>query len=288
MTTQMISVDLDKAIALYEAGEPIYEISRKMGISHSTLSRRFAAIGYQIRDIGESTALHWMRYRTPPLEPILERYKQGESLVTLARESGIGASRLNRLLREAGIPIRHSRENILSRYAGMSEAERKAQVSAANQAKRGKRANHWSLERRAQTMERTLQLAGRADLTLAVYLAARGAGVTLQKAIGPYNLDIAVDELLVAIEVNGYHHTPVAQRMARSRSTPADRRSYVLDRGWRLIEVLASNQAPYVSPACADRIVALLEEARGHEPSWGEYCVIGSDGEFAPGLEDES
>lgn len=131
-------------------------------------------------------------------------------------------------------------------------------------------------------MERTLQLASRANLILGVWLSQRGIRFVPQKALGPYNLDIAVEELRIAVEVNGsWHYFP------DETSSEAKRRNYLFDRGWRLIEVNIANTDKtawkYLRPACADKIVALLNQFREHKASVGQYCVIGGDGEFLPG-----
>jgi len=127
-------------------------------------------------------------------------------------------------------------------------------------------------------MERTLQLASRADLILSVWLAQRGFCFTSQKAVGRYNIDIAFDELFVAVEVNGGWHYFSDRSAAESK-----RREYILDAGWRLIDVAltssSSNSWKWLRPACADKIVALLDEVRAGKSSWGQHCVIGGDGE---------
>ena len=283
MTYEPLIFDVDYAISLYEAGESLDEVGRKMGVSGNTVGRRMDAAGLKRRSHGVSTALRYA-HGTPDLDPFFERYKAGEGRIALAREAGVGGDRFLRLMREAGIPIRDLRGAVAMRYTRMSKSEREGVTQAANTAKRGKRANPESLARRALTMEATLQLASRADLILAVWLAQRGVEFTPQKAVGPYNVDIAVHEPRVAVEVDGFHHAPELRRLSRSRSTPAERREYLFDRGWRLIEVRPPmSTRENLSPLCADHIVALLEEARADEPSWGEYCVVGGDGELCPG-----
>ena len=111
-----------------------------------------------------------------------------------------------------------------------------------------------------------------------MWLAQRAVQFTPQKAIGRYNIDIAVEELRIAVEVNGdWHYFP--DRAA----TDSKRREYLFDCGWRLIDVALTNRTEaawkYMRPACADKIVALLNEVRQGEPLWGKYCVIGGDGE---------
>jgi very-short-patch-repair endonuclease len=285
MAREPLPVDLDKAILLYEAGMPLPEVASQLGVSRATVSRRFARAGYLIRGPGEAAAL-WWRKRDPQMQPLFDRYVAGESAKALAQEAKMGQHRFAALLDEAGIARRRQSEVKTLWYATMSDEGRRAITARANRAKRGKRANHWSLERRAATMERTLQLAGAADLLMAVRLAQHGlADFTLQKAIGPYNIDVAFEERLIAIEVNGAYHGAALAALSRSRSTPQERRQYIFDRGWRLIEVLLESKVPYLTAASTDRVVALVQQSRRDETGWGQYCVVGSDGEVSPGLE---
>jgi very-short-patch-repair endonuclease len=196
--------------------------------------------------------------------------------------TGIGRKTFEEILRENGHQPRTLRQSVGLRYTRMTRHEIQSLVAKAHIAKRGRPASHNTQERRAKTFEATLQLASRADLILAFWLAQRSVKLTPQKAVGPYNIDIAIDELAVAVEVNGSWHY-----FAGSVDTGVKRRAYLLDRGWSLIEVrLTSTSArpwKYLRPACADKIVSLLDELRGGKASWGKNCVIGGDGEFLPG-----
>jgi very-short-patch-repair endonuclease len=135
-------------------------------------------------------------------------------------------------------------------------------------------------------MQHTLQLASRADLLLGIWLAQRGVIVIPQKAVGRYNIDLAIDELFVAVEVNGSFHY-----FADHASAEIERRNYLLDRGWRLIDVALTatrhSTHKYLRPACADQIVILLNLLRTNESDWGQYRMIGGDGEALPGFQSE-
>jgi very-short-patch-repair endonuclease len=214
------------------------------------------------------------------MEPFFARYTAGEGSVKLAREIGIHPERFKRLLVAAGYTARTIGEAVGLRYTVMSQGERGSLTANANVAKRGRPASERSLERRARTMQATLQLASRADLALALWLAQRGVRLVVQQAVGPYNIDIAIHERAVAVEVNGAYHDARLRALSRSRTTPEERLSYLLDRGWRVIDVnILGANAKYLRPACADRIVALLEGAGPTEADWGQHCVIGGDGE---------
>jgi very-short-patch-repair endonuclease len=276
---KLLKIDIDDAIRRYEAGESIRQIAPESGVSEMTLRRRLERAGAQIRTISAANrAAAWARYGHI-LDALIERYVAGETVQKLSLESGVNRRRIELAVKRAGHELRTMREAVGLRYARMSVSERRSITAKANIAKRGRKASESSQERRARTCEKTLQLASRADLILAVWLAQRGECFTPQKAVGPYNIDIAVDALLVAVEVNGDWHYFPDRAGAESK-----RREYLFHQGWRLVDVCLSAQNgrtwKYLRPACADKIVALLNGLRAGEPGFGQHCVIGGDGEL--------
>jgi len=283
-----MKIDVDNLFERYLAGESLSELGSEVGVSGATLARRIKNAGYKLRSPTESRAIFVARH-TPDLTPFFERYIAGEGSVKLAKEAGIHQSRFLKELDKAGIARRTIGEAVGLRYTQMTRAEREALTAGANEAKRGRPASQVSLERRARTMEATLQLAGVSDTILAAWLGQRGVtNFTLQKAVGRFNLDIAIDEPLIAVEVNGGMHVPKMRALSRSMTTAVERRDYLLNSGWRLIDVMVAGGNKILRPSCADRVIALIEEARTNEPSWGQYCMIRGDGEFLPASEAES
>jgi very-short-patch-repair endonuclease/transposase len=271
MTRKILAVDINYAINLYTSGVPIKEIASKAEVGSSTIIRRMRDAGFQLRSIGESTALTLAR-RAGDLSKAVERYVSGETMQKVAADFGVTRRRLEIAVRSAGYTPRTMLQAVGLRYTNMSARERRSITAKANIAKRGRKASIASQERRARTLEVTLQLASRTDLLLSVWLAQKGIKFTPQKAFGPYNIDIAIEELAVAVEVNGsWHYFP-----DRS-STEIKRRNYLLNGGWKLIDVKLGK---YLRPSCADKIISLLDAMRQNETSWGEHCVIGGDGEL--------
>jgi len=272
-----LAVDIDDAIRLYESGESIDNIARKMRVSRNTIVRRFKSAGYQTRKAGISNALNAMR-RYGDLSNIVARYVAGETLQSLSRESGIDRKRLEKFIVAEGHTLRTLRQAVGLRYTRMSVHERRSLTAQAHIAVRGCKKLESSLEKRAKTHEMSLQLASRTDLILAVWLAQRNISLTPQKAIGRYNVDIAINELPVAVEVNGSWHF-----FKKRMSSDAERREFLFDRGWNIIEVVLADteNSPwkYLRPACADKIVTILKEFSLNKSLTRQYWVIRSDGE---------
>jgi very-short-patch-repair endonuclease/transposase len=284
MPGKRVFFDINDAVKLYEAGKSTEEISEILGGSRKTVARRLKAAGFKLRSGPQGACLYYIS--KVDLSEALRRYAEGENMKSLCEEFRIGRRRMESALRHAGIPVRTLRQSVGLRYTRMSKSERQSLVARAHIAKKGKPADMGSQERRAKTLEVTLQLASRADLILGVWLGQRGLRFTPQKALRPYNLDIAIDELSIAVEVNGDWHYFPDPSAAESK-----RRDYLFDRGWRLIEVCITSTSArpwkYLRPACADKIIELLERVRRSESIGRKHWVIGGDGESLPGSCDE-
>lgn len=279
MPIKPLKIDISDAVRLYESGRSLEEVARQSGVSDMTIYRRLMAAGTQMRKRGEGIRIKaWQRYGDT-LAPLVARYVAGESFAQIGRDSGIQQRRLAMAVVREGYKVRSLLQAQGLRYTRMSVSERRSMTAKANIAKRGIKASERSLERRAKTYEMTLQLASRADLIMGIWLVQRGINITPQKAIGPYNIDIAIDELLVAVEINGdWHYFP------HKITSERNRRKYLFDRGWRLIEVNLGVERgrpwKYIRPSCADKIVSFVQEPGALESMIGQYCVIRGDGEL--------
>lgn len=264
---------LAEAFRLYASGESVLAVAGKLGISNSTLSRRLRAAGIEVRSKGEIMKARAERENVAFLAEFpeaIKRYEEGEPARWVAKEYGIGYKRFIRLLAQAGIQQRTVRENLAMRYAGMTETQRREVASAAHAAKRGRPANLMSMERRAQTMQRTMQLASRFDLLLGLWLAQRGLTLTPQLAVGRYNVDLALDSQRVAVEVNGSGHSTLGEKWDA-------RCEFLFSEGWRIIEVRVKGLISELRPECAESIAALASRT-----DWGRYTVIAGNGELLP------
>jgi very-short-patch-repair endonuclease len=281
MPGKRVLFNIDDAIKMYESGELPEDIAAVLGGSRKTVTRRLHRAGVSIRPSG--VALKLIAARQVDGVAIAAKYDAGRDIKSLCAEFGIGRRRVETVIKMNGGTLRTLRQAVGLRYARMSKSERQSLVAHAHIAKKGVPASIQSLERRAKTMEVTLQLASRADLILGVWLAQRGVQFTPQKALGPYNLDIAIDELSVAVEVNGDWHYFPDRTAAESK-----RRDFLLDRGWSVIDVrLAATSArpwKYLRPTCADKIVAVLNQIRREISSGSKHWVVGGDGEPLTGF----
>jgi very-short-patch-repair endonuclease len=130
--------------------------------------------------------------------------------------------------------------------------------------------------RAAATRQERRTRRGRYEDPLAMILRECRGDVIQQRAVGHYNIDVALDEARVAVEVQGSKIT------GKSCTNLAHRAERILNAGWTMIFGLWWDAPPDIA-ACAEYIVALAERASGDESLRGRYGVIGSDGQPLPG-----
>ena len=209
---------------------------------------------------------------TLDVDDLVRRYEAGESEQALAAALGVGRPTIRRRLLAAGVQPRNRSEAMKVRMDATSADERKRLAAAANVARRGSKASADELARKAHTAERTLQKIRNGEIGLAALLSTRGMRPDLQKACGPYNIDIALAPIAVEVHVSTSH----PMRSARQR----ERVVYLADRGWRTLYVWLRPGAE-ASDRAADEVVAHVEAAQADPTAVREYRVIRGTGEDA-------
>lgn len=210
---------------------------------------------------------------TLDVDDLVRRYLAGESEQTIATDLGVGRPTIRRRLLAAGVQPRNRSEALAVRMANTPADERKRLASAANTARRGSKASADELARKADTAERTLQKIRNGEIGLASLLSTRGMVPDLQKACGPYNIDIALPPVAVEVHVSTTH----PMRSARQR----ERVVYLADRGWRTLYVWL-RPGTEAADSGADEVVRHVQRAQADPSSVREYRVIRGSGEDAP------
>ena len=210
---------------------------------------------------------------------IVERYVGGESVNAIARSYGISRRAVDRRLDAAGVTRRDQVEANRLMMATRTPEENAANARAAHEAVRGRARPIEERAKAAATRERLhahRSQTSEHEAALVVALRARGLDVIPQKAIGPYNVDLATGAVAVEVFGGGWH----AYGVHRKR-TP-ERLRYILDQGWNLVIVWASRERWPIGPGACDYIAAFAEEAGRNPAIRGEYRVIWGDGKVAP------
>lgn len=213
----------------------------------------------------------------PNLDDLISRYKSGESVLKLAGEFGVDRGVVKRNLIAAGVTIRTNSEATQLRVDRLSFAERKAITANANKAARGRKCSVAERVKKADTRELKQIGISPVEVLLAGMLRERGliVDIILQKAIGIYNIDIALEESRIAVEIyGGCFHT--CKRHARREQ---ERVPYILNAGWHLLIIWVDGKNHPVSVKTADYVIAFAQSIGRNEPARREYRVIWGDGE---------
>ena len=251
---------MDNAIQLYLAGETVEKIRAATGVAFTTLSKERQARGIPPRS-----------EHTLPIGEIVDAYLAGASENALAVQHGVSRGTIAKRLNGAGIERRGLSEAGVTRNQKLTPSERKSQVAAANRAARMRTVPQVTKLRNALHVEAAGQSDSAGEATLAAMLEERGLAPIKQRAIGVYNVDMAI--LPVAVEVlgGGWHAV---------KSVHAERTPYILDEGWHLLMVWDYEGRSALGPGAANYIVAFLDEIRRNPPATSQYRVISGSGEL--------
>ena len=208
------------------------------------------------------------------VDDLVRRYNSGESVKALAKFIGHSRQVVRRLLQSRGITVRNRSESMLVRMSRTPESERKRLTDAAHAAVRGTRRSFEELVERAITRERRGRGIDPSERALLAMLNRRGVLACPQKAVGPYNVDLAIAEPSIAVEVFGgaWH------RSGRHLERFVRRFKYILDAGFSTVIIWNDRRYP-LSEGAADYVVTLCERLGKGETMGREHHVIRGDGQ---------
>jgi transposase-like protein len=208
----------------------------------------------------------------PNLDDLVEHYLSGQSVKALAEQHGVSRNVIDRVLDQAGVQRRGRSEAMTVRMAQTSPEERARLAEAAHNAVRGKRQSVEHRARIAATRER-LAVSSPYELLLAEWLV--DMSPVTQKAIGVYNVDLAIEPVAVEVFGGNWHGH------GRHRGRFQQRRQDILDGGWSLLVVWVTRQHR-LQRAVADEVRAFVDLARREPSLVGQYRVVWGDGQLAP------
>lgn len=200
-------------------------------------------------------------------------YESGISVKQLSEHYGISRCVIVTRLHEIGITQRNRSESMFLRMSQTTPEERRRLTSAAHASIRGKRQTEEFRCKVASGIERSGKITRLEELVISD-LKSRGiSDIVPQKAIGRYNVDIALCECCIAVEIYGgnWHTGGRAARRFRERF------DYLLNCGWTPVIIWISHRSPFEAGA-TDYIVSLVEKIRRGEAIRCEEHMIRGDG----------
>ena len=207
---------------------------------------------------------------------IVNEYRSGRSVNDIAGELGVSRRTIDARLINRGIRLRTQSEAEAVKWSRMTEDQRAAQVAAANEAVRGRKASEEEIVKRMKTLAQTRNNVSHHEIKLRDMLERRGVEFIPQHPIGPYLCDIACHP--VAVEVWGGHWHWTGDHIKR---TPK-RFRYIMDAGWHIIVIPAAGKWQ-ITDAVADDLARRIDVLRRDPSLRRQYRVIWGAGEFATG-----
>jgi very-short-patch-repair endonuclease len=272
----MNNLDVDDIARRYLAGETQKGIAKSLGVSAQVVNRRLHKAGVQLRTARE---VNRATCNCIPVDETVavSMYSSGYSELAIARHFGVTRNLIRGALLGRGVTIRGRSDANLIRMAKMTAEERKVLTDAAHAAVRGIPKSEEEVMKTALGRERRQTHSSRYELQLAGMIEERGIPVRRQKAVGRYNVDIAIEESSVAVEVFGGHWHSHGVHAARYRQ----RCDYLLDRGWLPIIVWVTAAYPLRREA-AHYIVAWHDARCFYKTPTRQEHVIRGNGDGGP------
>lgn len=269
MPRKLELTNIDDLADRYRAGESAASIARSVGTTAPSIVRYLSRAGVVIRTKAE--AARQTRIVVP--HDVIAAYSAGQSIKHLAERYGLDRSVIRRALVDAGVSIRTRQESQQLVADNMSLETRQRMVGPAHAAVRGKSQSEEHRRRIATTRE--IQDIGGSPLEMEVekLLNERGLVCVHQKAIGRYNVDLAIHECPVAVDIFGGQWHGSGRHAERFQR----RVEYILDEGWYLIIMWVCSAYPLTASG-ADHVASVVERCRSDESIGCEYEMIGGNG----------
>ncbi len=209
-------------------------------------------------------------------DDVCRRYLAGETEQGLAKNLNVSRSVISRILFEGGVTRRTASESMYLRMSQTSPEERIRLTDAAHAAVRGVPQSEEQVAKVALTRETKHVNVSALEKQLAAMLA--GIDITPQKAVGRYNVDLALTESRIAVEVFGGNWHASGDHAGRFRK----RCDYLINAGWLPVIMWVSSKHP-ITEWAVNYIIALHQIRRSDESFGGQEHVIRGTGEVLTG-----
>lgn len=205
---------------------------------------------------------------------LCSRYELGESELALSKHFGINRATVRRQILKAGISPRGPRDANIVSAMRLSPEFRSSRAQAAHNSVRGKTQTEEHRRKIALSIERSPKHISPAERRLADMLRLKGFDLTPQKAIGRYNVDIALNIDRIAVEVFGGNWHSAGRHARRFRK----RTDFLLNSGWHVVLIWIDGNYP-IEQGAVDQIVSLSDLIRCNKTIQPQEWVIRGDGQ---------
>lgn len=209
-----------------------------------------------------------------------ELYDARISVLEMSKRFGVSRMTINKRLEELGLPIRSGSEAMYIRMANTTKEERLALTEKAHAAVRGVRQTTEQRMKFAATREARGEVVSAYERQMGAWLAEAGINFVPQKAVGIYNIDIAITESRIAVEIFGGNWHATGSHAAGYRK----RIEYLMSQGWLPVIVWAVKVWKTIrfDKRSADYVIALHNVRRADKSMPTQEHVIRGDAKTTP------
>lgn len=275
MTRKTSNININNAVKDYIAGDSCKVAAIRWNTSEKSLSNYLKANGL-FRSKSEIAKIKGVKISansgnkiTMPESDIIALYESGVAEWTIAKQFNVSRQVIKRILVNNNITRRTQSEANRLFQDSRTPTEKHAAIANAQEWTRGKKLPYEHLCNSAKSIERSKANVSPSEKFLFDLLLDRGVVTIPQKAVGKYNIDLAVFPVAIEIFGGGWH---------ASKPKHIERTRYLLNNGWNVVFVWANIIRNPLSAGVADYIVTFLDELSSNPSSISQYRVLRGDG----------
>lgn len=209
------------------------------------------------------------------INDLLKLYNSGMLLCELGEYFGVNYNVIRNRLIEIGYPLRSISESHKISASRSTPEERRRRAKAAHDAVRGKRQSFEHRCKIAKTREIKQVGITRIERIAGKMLVDYGFSIVFQKAIGKYNVDIAITKPSIAVEIFGGHWHTTGHHAARFRK----RIDYIINSGWLPVIIWVTRNYP-LEIGAIKYIISLSKKLSSGKTMGSKEHMIRGDGKF--------
>lgn len=256
--------DRNYACDLYVAGESVKDIAKRFEVSVPLIDKILRANQIPRRD----------RRAQIPADEVCSMFNRGDSVLAIGKHFSVARNVIARILTENNIAVRSGSDAMKLRMQRMSVNDRLRLASNAHAAVKGQTQSEEHRCKIAQTREAKQLGVSDIEIKCKALLDARGLACVTQKAHGRYNIDIAITEPCIAVEIFGGQWHGNGRHANRFRK----RTDHLIDSGWAVVIVWVTGCYP-LSEGAIEYIVSLSQMLSHDESLRSQEHVIRGDGQ---------
>lgn len=258
MTRPIEPANGDDLVAAYLAGTSLKQLAEQAGYSRGAVGRYLAQRGVELRGRSAAEAVKWQQIKRDP--QLVDR-QLGKAWQAARERDAELEQRVCALYQDSLLSSRQIAALIGAKGANVRRILRLNGLGAARIAERRAFGAQGLYTRNNISQEERELLA-----------AVRQAGLACigQRRIGARNVDLALDECRVAVEI-------VRRHIGDSKNMARKRLKEIFDAGWRLLIVYDYMHKGIAHARVAEQLVAFAQLASRDPAARGQYGVIDGD-----------